>query len=413
MQNARSMTLGFGALADLRVLLMLGLGYSSGLPFLLVFGTLSAWLRESGIPVTEIGLLSYVALAYTLKFLWAPVIDAVDVPLLARLLGRRRAWMILSQLVIALGLAAMALTNPAANLLLTVVCAFVVAFASATQDVAIDGWRIDAAPTSRQGVLAATYQLGYRLGLISAGAGALYLADLAAWSTAYTTMAALMAVGILASLCAPMAEGREDAAAPHSPAASPPRPYGIAQALIEPIADLVRRKGAALIPILLLVSLYRMPDFVAGIMANPLYIDLGFTKSDIASVSKLYGVVVGIVGAFVGGLAIVRLGLRASLLIGAVAGAGSNLLFSWLALQGAKLDLLILCISLDNFAGGFAGSALIAFMSALTGKGYTATQYALLSSLYALPGKLVGGISGFIVAGYGYPTFFALTAAFG
>jgi MFS transporter, PAT family, beta-lactamase induction signal transducer AmpG len=182
---------------------------------------------------------------------------------------------------------------------------------------------------------------------------------------------------------------------------------------VAPLADLYRRKGALLIPILAFVALYRLPDFVAGVMANPLYIDLGFSKTDIANVSKLYGVWIGMVGAFVGGLVVPKIGLRLTLLIGAIAGAGSNLMFCWLALEGNKLELLILAISIDNFSGSFAGTALIAYMSGLTGPGFAATQYALLSSLYALPGKLVGGISGFIVVSFGYAAFFAMTAMVG
>jgi PAT family beta-lactamase induction signal transducer AmpG len=377
-----------------------------------VFSTLSAWLRESGISLTEIGLLSYLALAYSFKFLWAPVIDAFDVPLLARLVGRRRAWMILSQAVVAAALAAVGLSDPGHNVTPTAVCALVVAFASATQDVVIDGWRIDVAPTSKQGVMAAAYQLGYRIALIAAGAGALYLADFASWSAAYLTMAALMGVGVIASLLSKAAE--ESPSATLSTAGHPTgRQLDLIASFWTPLMDLVRRHGAGLIAIIVLVALYRLPDFVAGVMANPLYIDLGFTKSDIASVSKLYGVVVGILGAFAGGVAVARLGLRSALMIGAIAASGSNLMFSWLALEGAEMNLLILSISVDNFSGGFAGTSLIAFMSGLTVREHAATQYALLSSLYALPGKLVGGISGIMVDSYGYPLFFALTAAVG
>ncbi len=405
------------ALRDSRLAIMLALGFSSGLPFLLVFGTLSAWLRESGVPVTEIGLLSYVALAYSFKFVWAPVIDAFDVPLLGRLVGRRRSWMLTAQAVIALGLIGIGLSNPAVTLTFTVISALVVAFASATQDVVVDGWRIDVAPESKQGMMAAAYQLGYRFALISSGAGALYIADYIDWKSAYLTMAALMVVGAGATLLSPSTERERDAAAATADARIQGRPaapaFDFVKAVYEPLADLVRRKGHMLLLILPLVALYRLPDFIAGVMANPLYIDTGFTKSEIASVSKLYGVWIGILGAFAGGLALPRLGLRTTLVIGAIAAAGSNLMFSWLAASGAQLHLLVACISVDNFASGFAGTTLIAYMSGLTGVGFAASQYALLSSLYALPGKLVAGLSGFMVQALGYPAFFAMTAAIG
>lgn len=390
-------------ISDGRVALMLPLGFSSGLPILLVFSTLSAWLREAGISRTEIGLLSWVALAYSLKFLWAPIVDRYDVPLLARWLGRRRGWMVASQIGVAAGLSGLAFGDPASSLWLIVACALVTAFASATQDVVIDGWRIDAAATQRQGMMAASLQLGYRLALICSGAGALYIAEFVDWRSAYLAMAALMGVGLLASLAAPRLDS--------GPAARE-RP-SFARAILEPLADLYARKGMVLVPILLLVALFRLPDFVAGVMANPLYIDLGFSKADIANVSKLYGVWIGIAGAFAGGIALTRIGLWPVLVFGAFSAAASNLMFAWLASEGARLDLLVLSISLDNFASGFAGSALIAYMSGLTSPGFAATQYALLSSLYALPGKLIGGASGAIVDAWGYPLLFTGTALIG
>jgi PAT family beta-lactamase induction signal transducer AmpG len=400
---ARTRTLSVrDVLTDGRIALMLPLGFSSGLPFLLVFSTLSAWLREAGISRTEIGLLSWVALAYSLKFLWAPVIDRIDAPVLSRLLGRRRGWMALSQIVTALGLAGIAMGDPRTGLPLTIAAALLVAFASATQDVVIDGWRIDAATTDRQGMMAASLQLGYRLALICAGAGALYIAEYVDWRSAYFSMAALMGVGLAGTLLAPRLAETEAAGRP-----------SIGRSLLEPLADLFRRKGLMLVPILALIACFRLPDFVSGVMANPLYIDLGFSKTDIANVSKLYGVWIGIAGAFAGGLALTRLGLWWTLLIGASIAAGSNLMFSWLAEAGARLDLLTLTISIDNFSGGFAGSALVAYMSGLTAPGFAATQYALLSSLYALPGKLIGGASGAVVDAYGYPLLFTGTAAIG
>ena len=388
--------------ADPRLALMLALGFSSGLPYLLVFSTMSAWLREAGIARTEIGFLSYVALAYSLKFLWAPIIDRRDVPLLSRF-GRRRAWMLLSQLGVAIGLIGIAFGNPSHSVAWTVACAFFVAFSSATQDVVVDGWRIGAAPTERQGMMSASYQLGYRIALLSAGAGALYIADFAGWKAAYTSMAVLMAVGIAASMLAPHP--------PESEPGAPREPF--VKLYAEPIADLLRRNGAMIVPILALVAIYRVPDFVSGVMANPLYIDLGFSKTAIATVTKVYGVWIGIGGVFAGGIAVLRLGLMPALLIGGIAAASSHLAFAWLALAGGRLDLLTLAIGVESFASGFAGTALIAFMSSLTSPAYAAAQYALLSSLYALPGKLVGGLSGLMVDSFGYPLFFVITSVIG
>jgi PAT family beta-lactamase induction signal transducer AmpG len=400
--------------ADRRMALMLMLGFGAGLPILLVFATLSAWLRSAGIERSSIGLLSYVSLAYTLKFLWAPVIDRVDLPVLSRLLGRRRAWMLLSQVAVAAGLVAMSRGDPAGSLGYMVVCALVIAFASATQDIVVDGWRIDSAPTERQGMMLASYQLGYSLARICAGAGALFVADAFGWAPAYGTMAALMLLAMAGTLAAPKARAQDPGRDPGL-TSGPRRGWrqALREAVVDPFADLVRRKGAGLVLILALITVYRLPDIVSGIMANPLYIDMKFTLSEIATVSKVYGVWVGIAGAFAGGIAVSRLGLYPALLIGGIAASASNLMFAWLALAGHDLPLLVASISIDNFAGAFAGTALIAYMSSLTSSAFAATQYALLSSLYALPGKFVGGLSGFAVDTVGYPTFFVLTAAVG
>jgi PAT family beta-lactamase induction signal transducer AmpG len=398
-----------GIVSEPRLALMLAFGFSSGLPFLLVFSTQSAWLREAGVSRTEIGLLSYVALAYSLKFLWAPIIDERDVPGL-KFLGRRRAWMLLSQICVALGLVGLAFGDPSHSLIWTVAFAFFVAFASATQDVVVDGWRIDAAATERQGVMSATYQLGYRLALLCAGAGALYLADFISWKGAYLIMALFMSIGISACLLAP---GPKEQVRPSAMPRARFSLRSLAELYAEPVADLVRSKGRLLIPILVLVALYRLPDFISGVMANPLYIDLGFSKSDIATVSKVYGVWVGIAGAFAGGFAVFRLGLMPTLFFGGIAASASHLMMALLASSGARLDMLTLAISVENFASGFAGTALISYMSSLTSPAFAATQYALLSSLYALPGKLIGGLSGLMVDSFGYPLFFVMTSTIG
>ena len=286
----KSVSLFRQAVADPRLALMLALGYSSGLPFLLIFSTQSAWLREAGVSRADIGLMSWCALAFSFKFLWAPFIDRFDIPGLAGWLGRRRAWMLVAQLGVAAGLIGLSFGAPGRTLAWSVAFAFATAFAAATQDVTIDGWRIDAAPPERQGMMTAVYSLGYRLAMICAGAGALYLADWASWRIAYLAMAALTLVGICACLVSPRLDRTPSAVRPT-----------FKTSFVEPLTDLMRRHAGTLVPILALVAIYRLPDFVSGVMANPLYIDLGFTKSDIATVSKLYGVWIGIAGAFAGG----------------------------------------------------------------------------------------------------------------
>lgn len=386
---------------DKTLVLMLMLGFGSGLPFLLILGTQAARLTEAKVPIETITLVSWVAFAYALKFLWAPVVDTVDLPVLARRLGRRRAWLLASQVAVALGLIGLALADPARSLAAVVACATFTGFAGATQDIVVDGWRIDEAPPERQGVMAATSNLGYRLAFLCNGAGALYIADFADWRAAYLAMAALMVVPIVGGL---LATRRPERVRPATT---------FAQTFGEPFRDLWQRYGRWLLVILLLVALYRLPDYLTGVNANPLYIRLGFSKSDIATMSKVYGVWIGIFGAFVGGVAITRLGLMPALLIGGVASAASHLCLAWLAASGKSLALLALTVSVENLAGNFAGAALIAYMSSLTSPRYAASQYAILSSLYALLGKFFGGLSGYGVKAYGFAPFFVASSCIG
>jgi MFS transporter, PAT family, beta-lactamase induction signal transducer AmpG len=389
--------------ADKKLALMLGLGFSSGLPFLLVFSTQSAWLREAGVAKEHIGLMSWVALAYSFKFLWAPLLDRYDAPFFGAWLGRRRGWMALTQFAIAGCLIAMAFGDPAHNLLWTIVFAFCLGFCAATQDVVIDGWRIAIAPPEQQGEMSAASQVGYKFAILCAGAGALYLAQFASWRSAYLAMSALMIVGFGASLLAPEPAAHIEAR----------RHENVLAAFAEPLKDFFGRNGRFAVLFLCLLAIYRLPDFVSGVMANPLYIDLGFSKSDIATVTKVFGFWVGLGGIFAGGVAVTRFGLMPSLLIGGIAASASHLSLALLAATGADLKMLTLAICVENFAGGFAGTALIAFMSSLTSPLYAAAQYALLSSLYALPGKLLGGFSGFAVAAWGYSAFFVATSCIG
>ena len=400
--------------ATLRMLL---LGFSAGLPLLLVFGTLSFWLREAGIDRATIGYLSWVGLAYGFKWAWAPLVDRLPIPLLTRWLGRRRSWLLLSQAVIMAALVCMALTDPRLALLPMVWCALAVAFGSATQDIALDAYRIESADIQRQAALAAAYQTGYRMAMIWSGAGALWIAARAeiagvtayqpgAWQTAYLVMAASMLLGVVTVLCSPEPQRRE------LPQAKNAADW-LKGALIEPFADFLRRYGKQALLILALIAMYRISDVVMGIMANPFYVDMGYTKDEVASVTKIYGVVMTLVGAFVGGALAMRFGVMKVLMLGAVLSAGSNLLFAWLGTRGHDVSALIFVISADNLSSGIASAAFIAYLSSLTNINYSATQYALFSSMMLLLPKTLAGYSGAYVDAFGYGNFFTASALLG
>jgi len=373
------------------------LGFGCGLPFLLVGYTLSIWLREAQYDLGAIGLISYATLFYVFKFVWAPVLDRFGVPLLTRL-GRRRSWLVLSQALLVLALLAMAATGPQASIGLFVALVGLTALAGATQDTVVDAYRIEVAPVEAQAALAATYTLGYRLALIASGAGALYLADLAGWSAAYALMAALMLLPLGAALWA-----RE----PDRAALAHPR---FAEAFVGPFREFFGRNGVLLaLALLAFVGLFKMPDQMLGVVAGPFYIDSGFDKSQIATVSKVFGVWVGIAGTFLGGAAVAGFGLRGPLIVAAVAVSVSNLLFVLMTQHPGELWVFVLTICGDNLAQGFAGTVLVAFLSSLADRNYTATQYALLSSLANLPGKLLGGASGWMAEAWGYAGFFVMS----
>jgi PAT family beta-lactamase induction signal transducer AmpG len=386
------------AFAQPASLTLLALGFASGLPFLLVGGTLSAWLKESGVALEDIGLLSLVGLAYSLKFLWAPVVDRVRLPGLRRL-GQRRSWLVASQTVLVCALLAMALITPGNQLALFVVVTVVAAFAGATQDVVVDAYRIEIAPAPVQGALAATYMLGYRLALLVSGALALLLADQMSWTRVYLVMTAFMAVTLLVTLLAPEpAAGERENASWRAL---------LADGVVGPFRDFFARyAGWVGVGLLLFLGLIKVPDQLLGVMAIPFYLDSGFSKTEIAAVSKVFGIWMGIAGAFLGGATVVRLGVARALLVAVVLGAASNLLFVLLARFPGDLSLFTLVIAGENAAGGFLGAAAVAWLSALVDRRYTATQYALFSSLVSLPGKVLGGFSGFMVAAAGYVPFF-------
>lgn len=409
------------------VVAMLFLGFSSGLPFFLVFSTLSAWLRQAGINRALIGMLSWVGILYSIKFVWAPLVDRLRLPILHRILGRRRAWMLVAQLGLIAGLLELAQADPAAGLHTMAVGALFVAFCAATQDIALDAWRIESSTVETQGPMLGAYQLGYRIALMTGSAGALTIAQYSGWHASYSTMAALVVIGIVTTLLVsePHPNVPEESAAREERViqwmearAHWPRPLlnageWIMGAVVCPLLDFFGRHGGTLaLLILTYIGTYRLTEFAIGSMVNPFYIDHGYTLGDIARVVKVYGLSAAIAGVLLAGLLIAKIGLLRSLVLGSVLLICSNLGFALLATTDTPTLLgLGLVNGLDNIALAVQGTALIAFLSGLTSPRYTATQYALFSSLYALPGKLLEGLSGFIVNHVGYPVFFVYTAS--
>ncbi len=387
---------------DRRQLVILAMGFSSGMPFLLSGSVLSYWMATEKVDLTTIGIFGLVGLPYALKFAWAPLVDRMPLPLLDHWLGRRRSWMLLAQVGILVSTLLLALSNPVEGHWLTALAAVLVAFFSATQDIAVDAYRIEIAPPAAQGALVAVYSLGYRIALIVTGMVALILADHIAWSTIYQLMALLMLVPIGATLLA------------SEPAVLRTRPASWTQwmreSVIDPFDDFFRRYGwqTALLT-LLFILLFKIPEqaLVGGIM-SPFYIDMGFTKTQIGAITKLYGVWIGIVGVFLGGIAIARWGVRRPLLASVILCASCNLLYVWLTYHHGNLAALTLVISAENLSLGFLGTAAVAFLSSLVNRQYTATQYALLSSMVNLPGKVLGVFAGGIVEATGYGTYFVI-----
>ncbi len=377
-----------------KVAVMLALGFSSGLPFMLVGNTLGYWLRESGIALATIGFLSWVGLAYSLKFIWAPIIDKMDAPLLGKL-GRRRSWMLASQIVIGISLLGMSYVKPEGGLLLFTGLAALAAFASATQDIVIDAWRIEISDASEDmALLSSSYQLGYRASLLVTDALILILAGSIGWALSYSTMGALMVIGIVATLFALEPARSAVVTATNTSLLSA---KGMFDAIAGPFIAFFRQHASKAILILAAVCLYRLSDFVMGPMANPFYADLGLTKETVGAVRGSVGLIASVVGVAAAGITAIRFGFISTLLLGAIIGPASNLGFSILAMVGPSSEVFTAAMIVDNFATGFAGTALVGYMSSLTTLGYTATQYALLSSFYALLGKILKGFSGLVV----------------
>ena len=393
-------------LTDRRVASGLGLGFSSGMPFLLVYVTQSAWLSEVGVPIATIGLLSELTLAYKFKFVWAPFLDRFDAPLLGRRLGRRRGWILAAQAGVALALAGVAFGDPGRMLLPTIVFSLALGVAGATQDIVIDAWRIAVAP-DKQPVMVAWTEIGYRVGNLAAGAGALYLADRFGWRAAYLCMAGLMVPGAVVALLAP-----------EPPVATETHDHpGFLTTIWAPVRELWTRLGPLALPILLLVAGFRMPGYVSSAMAIPLFKSLHYSNTDIATVTKLFGFWVALGATATGGWIVARIGMAASLVVGTIAGSASHLALAWLAAHGdhggGEFWVFAVAVSIDAFAYAFASIVLITYMSTLCATTLAGSQYALLTSLVAFPGSLLAGLSGFAIERLGFEHFFLMTSLIG
>ncbi|WP_428992303.1 AmpG family muropeptide MFS transporter [Rhodanobacter thiooxydans] len=376
-------------------------GFSSGLPFLLVAGTLAYWLKENGIELKDITMIASAGMTYAFKFVWAPLLDHWRIPGFARL-GQRRGWLLFAQLGVVLGLLAMALLTPV-QLAPFVAATLVVAFFGATQDIAVDAYRIEIAPIEAQGALVATYSLGYRIGLLLAGAVALILADHLPWRLVYALMALAMAVPVATTLVAREPDVLRVRAARWRDA--------MREGVIDPFADFFRRYGWVLAGVtLLFLLLFKMPEqaTIGGIM-SPFYRDMGFSKTEIGTITKIYGIWIGIVGVFLGGAAVARWGAWRPLGVTIVLCGCSNLLYLLLIAHPGNLLVLTLVISGENLTLGMLGPPTVAFLSSLVNRQHTATQYALLSSLVNLPGKLLGFFAGGIATATGYGGYFVIT----
>lgn len=393
-----------------RLIIIFLLGFAAGLPFLLMFGTLTAWLSQAGIDKTSIGLFVLTGTAFTLKFLWAPLVDRLPLPVMTRLLGQRRSWLVFAQIVCIVSLIGIALSDPAINLMTTVIWTVVLAFASATQDIVIDAYRIETLSEDEQGLGAASYQLGYRLALIAAGAGALILADSVGWSVTYVSMAGLMAVGLVTTLLSPEPKHRSQKDDEHTDRLARYSRW-LKDSVVAPFAEFFGRPGA--VAILLFVVFYKYADGIWAAMANPFYLELGFTLTEIGVVSKTYGVAMTIIGSVLGGVMVLRFGILKSVLFGAISMALTNLLYAALALAGPSVPVLMAVISIENLANGIGGTAFIAYLSSLCNLAYTATQYALLSSFMNVARTFLASGGGWLADQVDWFTFFILTTAAG
>ena len=382
------------AYRDPRLLAVLFMGFASGLPLALTGTTLGARFTDAHIALSAIGAMALVQLSYNFKPLWAPALDRVPIPFLTDRLGQRRSWLIVIALCLALAIAGLGLSDPRTNLPLAVFWAVLVAFLSASQDVVIDAYRVEILHAEQQGAGAAVTQFGYRFGMIASGAGSLYAASFWGWSVAYQIMAMLMLVGIATALLAP------EPVQPEIPVART-----VGATIVAPFRDIVLRRGWPLL--FLFIVLYKLGDALSGHMATPFYLQLGFTKIEIANISKVLGVVAAIAGVSLGGVIVYRLGVMRALLVCGVIQMASNSLYIVQDLSGHDIRMLAVTISLENLAGGMGSAAFVAYLSGLCSPGYTATQYALLSALALLGRNLFSALSGLLAAHLGWIGFFS------
>ncbi|MGY9004627.1 MAG: AmpG family muropeptide MFS transporter [Alphaproteobacteria bacterium] len=391
---------------DPRMALIGVLGFSSGLPLALSFGTLSAWLASTGIDRTTIGLFALMGLPYALKFLWSPLIDGLKIPILTRRLGRRRSWMVTSQLLLFPTIIALGLTNPVTDIGHTALLALMVAFLSATQDIVIDAYRVEILAAREQGAGAAAVQLGYRVGMLVSGAGALYIADAFGWSAAYGVMALGMGVGLLAILMS--SEPKQSAAYLKKESSQTNLNRWMADHVVAPFADFLKRPGW--MAVLLFIVLYKFGDAVAGVMANTFFVSIGFSLSAIASVTKVFGIGATLIGAVAGGVVVLRYGLFPALLWCGGLQMLSNLMFAVQASVGADMGLLALTVGIENISGGMGTAAFVAYLSRLCHFDFTATQYALFSSLAAVGRTVLSSGGGWLAERLDWVWFFITSA---
>ncbi len=394
--------------ADRRVITIIFLGFSSGLPYLLVYSTLSAWLQTAGVSKTAIGLFSWASAAYAFKFLWSPLVDRMPLPILTKMLGQRRGWMVLSQVSVLAAILGLGSTDPTSNLMATAIWATVLAFAAATQDIVIDAYRVETLDTDQLGAGAGNITLGYRLGILAAGGGALIIANHAGWFWAYTSMAALMAVGLITTLVSPEPVRSTEAVSHTQPTVGA---RGIAvwvyRAVVAPFADFMARPNWLMI--LLFIALYKYGDALLGVMANPFYLEIGFSLDEIGLVSKFYGTAMTIIGGLVGGVMVARWGIMRALLVCGVLQAASNLVFAAQAVVGHSVPMLMVTISVENLTGGMGSAAFVAYLSGLCNLAYTATQYALVSSFAAFARIFLASGGGWLADNIDWVSYFLIT----
>ncbi len=396
-----------------KVVVLFFLGFSAGLPFPLVYSTLSAWLSEAGLELSTVSTFAWLGFAYSFKVVWAPLVDTVRLPVLTRILGRRRAWMLVAQLSIGASLLVLSGIDPAQNIEAFALVALAVALSSATQDIVIDAYRIECAESNMQGVLAAAYQYGYRVAMLISMAGALALAEFAPWSVTYMAMAGCMGIGVITTLWCKEPNVQVKRALYAGLSTMEKLQKWFVHAVADPFADFFRRFGRFAIVLLVFISLYRISDYVLGILANPFYLDIGYSKLQVAGIAKVYGLWITLFGVGVGGWAVVKHGVGRCLVVATILIASTNLFFAAMVIVGPEPWMLVVTISADNLAGGFSGTILIAYLSSLTNLSFTATQYALLSSFMSMLGKFTAGYSGNVQEAIGWLGFFLYAAALG